>query len=177
MIITISGQAGSGKSSVARLLARKLGFRHYSMGDLRRKAAYDRGITLAEFNKMGEDDDSTDRFVDDLQSKLGEKEDNIVVDGRTSFHFIPDSIKIYLHADLEARAGRVLKSERKTEPFSTPEECREALDEREASDDRRYRKWYGINVRDRKNYDHWIDTTDLTVKQVVDRIIRLIGKG
>jgi cytidylate kinase len=176
MIITISGQAGSGKSSVARLLARKLGFRNYSMGDIRRKAAYERGITLAEFNKIGEDDDSTDRFVDDLQSELGEKENDIVVNGRTSFHFIPNSIKIYLHANLNVRSKRVLKSERKTEPFNTLEECRNALNERETSDDKRFRKWYGIDVGKRKNYDHWIDTTDLTVKQVVDMIIKLIGK-
>ncbi|NIO22939.1 MAG: AAA family ATPase, partial [Candidatus Aenigmarchaeota archaeon] len=73
MIITIAGQAGSGKSSVAEFLAKRLGFKRYSMGDLRRKAAYERGMTLAEFNKLGEKDDFTDRFVDELQEKLGKK--------------------------------------------------------------------------------------------------------
>lgn len=177
MIITISGQAGSGKSSVAELLAKRLGFKHYSMGDLRRKTAYERGMTLAEFNKLGEKDDFTDRFVDELQEKLGKKEDNFVVDGRTSFHFIPHSIKIYLHADLEVRARRVLRDERKTERFNTLKECEKELVERERSDNKRYKKYYGIDVRDRKNYDYWIDTTDLTVKQIVDKILGLIKKG
>lgn len=177
MIITISGQAGSGKSSVAELLAKRLGFKHYSMGDLRRKAAYERGMTLAEFNKLGEKDDFTDRMVDELQENLGKKEDNFVVDGRTSFHFIPHSIKIYLHADLEARAKWVFRDERKEEKFNNLEECEGALVVRERSDNKRYKKYYGIDTTDRKNYDYWIDTTDLTVKQIVDRILGLIKKG
>jgi len=176
MIITISGQAGSGKSSVAELLAKKLDFKHYSMGDLRRKAAYKRGITLAEFNRLGEKEDFTDKMVDDLQEKLGKKEDNFVVDGRTSFHFIPHSVKIYLHADLEARARRVLRDERKAEAFNTFEECKGALVERERSDNKRYKKYYGIDTTDRENYDYWIDTTDLSVRQIVDKIVKLIKK-
>lgn len=176
MIITISGQAGSGKSSVGRMLAERLGFRHYSMGDLRRKAAYERGITLAEFNKLGEKEDFTDRFVDELQEKLGRKEDNIVVDGRTSFHFIPHSVKIYLYADIDVRARRVLKDERQAERFSTLEECKKALDEREGSDDLRYKKYYSIDVRDKDNYDYCIDTSRISVKETVDRITGLIGR-
>lgn len=176
MIITICGQAGSGKSSVARMLAKRLGFRHYSMGELRRKAAYKRGMTLAEFNRFGEKNPETDSFVDELQEKLGREEDNFVVDGRTSFHFIPSSVKIYLHAELETRARRVLRDERKAEDFDTLEECKRALAERDRSDVLRYRKYYGIDVKDSRNYDYRIDTTSLTVKQIVDSIVKLIGK-
>jgi len=35
MIITIAGEGGSGKSTVARILAKKLDYKHYSTGDLR----------------------------------------------------------------------------------------------------------------------------------------------
>ncbi len=176
MIITICGQAGSGKSSVAKLIAKRLRYRHYSMGELRRKAAHERGITLAEFNRLGEEDPTTDEFVDRLQEDLGKKGDGFVVDGRTSFHFIPHSVKVYLHADLDVRARRVLQEERQTEDFDTLEECKRALIKRERSDNRRYRKYYGIDVRDRGNYDHWIDTTRLTVEQTVENILGLIGK-
>ncbi len=174
MIITICGQAGSGKSSVAKLLASKLGYKHYSMGDIRRKAAYERGMTLAELNELGEKDPSTDKFADDIQEKLGKEEDNFVVDGRTCFHFIPHSIKIHLHADLDERAGRAMKDERVSERFSTTEDCREALVKRDESDVMRYGKWYGINPNDKGNYDFWISTTDLTLDGVVDRILELI---
>ena len=33
MIIAISGKAGSGKSTIAKLVAKKLGLKHFSSGD------------------------------------------------------------------------------------------------------------------------------------------------
>ena len=40
MIITITGLPGSGKTSVAKHLAKHLHIKHYSMGDLFRKIAH-----------------------------------------------------------------------------------------------------------------------------------------
>lgn len=174
MIISIGGQAGSGKSSVANLLANKLGYRRYSIGDLRRKAAYERGITLAEFNRLGEKEDHTDKDFDRLQEELGKRENNFVIDGRTSFHFIPKSVKIYLQAELETRAKRVFHDERDKESFDTLEECKDSLAEREKSDGMRYERYYGIDVKKRENYDYWIETSELYVEQVVEKIISLL---
>lgn len=166
MIITIAGQAGSGKSTVAKMLASKLGMRHYGMGDMRRKMAEERGITLAELNKIGEKEAFTDKQVDEYQKQLGKKEDNFVVDGRLSWHFIQNSVKIYLKASLNERAKRVFYDERKEEKFSSMEETKKALVEREKSDERRYKKYYGINIHKMKNYDLVLDTTkDLYPKQ------------
>ncbi len=39
MIITIAGMPGSGKTTVAKILADKLNLKRYSMGDLRGKMA------------------------------------------------------------------------------------------------------------------------------------------
>ena len=89
MIITISGAPGSGKTTVARLLAKKLGYRHYSIGDLRGEIALRKGITIDELNKLGEKDPSSDREVDEYLESLGKKEDNLVIDCRMGFHFIP----------------------------------------------------------------------------------------
>lgn len=55
-----------------------------------------RGMTLAEYNKLGETDPSTDIEVDEYQKKLGETEDNFIIEGRTSWHFIPHSLKFLL---------------------------------------------------------------------------------
>src|SRR4030067_215399 len=115
IIITIHGQAGSGKSSISKLLAKRLRYKHYSVGDLRRQIAKKHGIPLTELNKLGEKHDWTDRGPDELQQELGKKEDNFVIDGRTCFFFIPHSFKVYLHADIKVRAKRVLKDERKAE--------------------------------------------------------------
>jgi len=176
MIIAIHGRAGSGKSSVAKALAKKLGFRHYSIGDLRRRMACERGLTLAEFNKLGERESFTDEEVDRFQEQLGKSEDNFVIDGRTCFHFIPQSVKIYLYAKPAVRAQRVFADERKTERFKSLEEVRKALAERERSDERRYRKYYNLDVHDRKNFDLFIDTTNIPVEEVVGRIMEFLEK-
>ena len=176
MIITISGQAGSGKSTVARLLSRKLSLQHYSMGDLRRKMAEERTMTLAELNKLGETQDFTDREVDEYQRKLGEEQDGFVVDGRTSWYFIPGSVKVYLDARLADRAKRVFQDERSTEKFASLRDTETALEEREKSDGKRYRTYYGIDVYDKSHYDIVVDTTGLDPDRVAETIIEFIKR-
>jgi cytidylate kinase len=53
MIITISGQACSGKTTVGKLLAKKLKYKFYDIGTLRKAAALARGMTIEEYNSYG----------------------------------------------------------------------------------------------------------------------------
>ncbi len=176
MIITIGGQAGSGKSSVGELLAKKLGYKYWSMGDIRREMARKRGLTLREFNKLGEREDFTDKEVDEFQRGLGKK-DNLVINGRTSYYFIPDSVKVFLVADLDERARRVFRDrDRQNETFRDLEDVKEKIVERDESDERRYRRIYGIVVHDEKNYDYVVDTSNISVEQVVEKIIELLKR-
>ena len=64
MIITISGKAGSGKSTVAKEIARKLELKHYSIGDLMRQMAKEKNISLSELGELAEKDDSIDKELD-----------------------------------------------------------------------------------------------------------------
>lgn len=178
MIISICGDPGSGKSTIRKLLAKRLGYKQYSMGDLRGKMALERGLTIDQLNKVGEKEAWTDNDVDDYQKKLGETEDNFVIEGRTSYHFIPRSFKIKLEVSLEEGARRIMSGEdRPDEPkaASIQEKARQ-LEERIASDTLRYKKYYNLDVADRKNYDLIVDTTDITPKQVVDAIVAEMKK-
>lgn len=164
MIISISGVPGSGKTSVAKILAAKRGMTFYSMGNLRGKMAMERGVTIDELNKIGEQDATTDTSVDDYQKELGTKEDNFVIEGRLSWHFIPNSFKIFLACDPEESARRIFegsrKQERQDEPaYASIEEAERIIAERIASDNLRYRKIYGIDYADPAHYDLVIDTT------------------
>ena len=176
MIITICGPAGSGKSSVSKLLAEKLGFRHYSMGDMRRKMAQETGITLAELNKIGEQEDFTDKDVDEYQKKLGETEDNFVIDGRMSWHFIPKSLKVYLDANIEVRSRREFENDKISEKFRSLEEAKEGIQKRDESDILRYRKYYNLNVHDKAHFDLVIDTSNNTIEQTVNEILEYVKK-
>ena len=172
MIITVCGPAGSGKSSVSQEVAKRLGYKHYSMGDMRRKMAAERGINLTELNRIGEEKDFTDREVDEFQKKLGRTEDNFVIDGRTSWYFIPNSYKIYLDANLEVRALREFENDKLSEKFRSIDDAREGILKRDESDMVRYRKYYNLNVHDKKNFDLVIDTSNNTVEQTVNEILK-----
>lgn len=174
MIITISGSAGSGKSSVATLLARKLGYTHYSAGDIRRSMAKEMGLTLKEFNQLGETEAFTDTKVDDYQRNLGKTEDNFIIDGRLGFHFIPHSIKIFLDADIRTRAERIFNQHRDGENFKTVDEAMEEIRKREKSDILRYQKYYGLNHFEVQHYDFVIDTSKKTAEETAEYIIELL---
>ena len=79
MIITISGKAGSGKSTVAKMLSERLRLKHYSIGDLMRAMAKEKGMSLLEFNKLAEKDKSIDLELDNKLKELGKSKDNFVV--------------------------------------------------------------------------------------------------
>jgi len=51
MIITMSGKNGSGKGTVSKLLAEKLGYEYISIGNMKRELATAMGMTISEFNK------------------------------------------------------------------------------------------------------------------------------
>jgi cytidylate kinase len=174
MIITIHGQAGSGKSSISKLLARRLGYKNYSVGDLRRQIARKHGLTLSELNKLGEKHDWTDREPDKLQQELGEKRKNFVIDGRTCFYFIPHSFKVYLHADLKVRAKRVFHDERKAEGYRSLKDAEAAILYRDRSDRLRYKKYYRLDISKMRHYDLVIDTTSLSKRQIVERIVEAL---
>ena len=177
MIITISGTAGSGKSTVGKLLAKKLKYKHYSMGDLQRQIAEQRGITLLELGKLEETDPSIDKELDQKQIQLGKTEDYFIIDGRLSFHFIPHSLKIFLDSDLDVRAKRVYTdkiSDRSTEKNFSLEDTKKKMLERELSEVKRFTEFYHVNPYDKKNYDLIIDATNMTIEENADLIIRFI---
>lgn len=179
MIITFSGTKGAGKSTVADIVAEKLGYKRYSMGDLRGKMAQERGMTIDEWNAHGEQNEETDVPVDEYQRKLGETEDNFVIDGRVSWHFIPHSFKVFLQVDPEEGARRIFehakaggrKDEKK---YSSLEEVQEAGEVMKKSDSARYMKYYGVDITDESHYDLVIDTTNIdqheVARQIIDKI-------
>jgi cytidylate kinase len=176
MIITISGLPGSGKTTVGRLVAKKLGLKFYSIGDLRGRMAMERGLTIDQLNEIGMKEEWTDREADEYQKTLGRKEDGFVIESRLGFHFIPDSIKIFLKVNLRAAAERIFKNQRPDEEKKeNVDDILKSMKKRIENDKIRYRKYYGIdNFMDRSHYDHVIDTTNLTIEKVVEKIINLI---
>jgi len=182
MIITISGTPGSGKSTVGKMLAKKLKYKYYSIGAMRRAMAKERGMTLQEFNVLGESKAFTDRDIDEWQAKLGKTADNMVVEGRTSFHFIPHSVKLFLKVSLNEAARRIFHDKAHVRRFEashhyhTIKELEHGLRGRMASDTRRYKKYYGLNISLPKHYDLVIDTTKHKPNETLAQIVKYLAK-
>lgn len=176
MIITLCGIAGSGKTTVGRLLAKRLGYKFYSMGDLRGKMAMERGLTIDQLNEIGKNEAWTDNDVDDYAKELGKKEDKLVVDGWVAWHFIPHSFKVLLTVDPETAAERVFKEQRPDEEKkATIPAMKRMLLKRLENNRERYHKHYGIvDFMDRKHFDFVVDTTDITAQQVADKIFEAL---
>ena len=175
MIITISGKAGSGKSTIAKLLSEKLNLKHYSIGDLMRAMATEKGLSLLEFNKMAEKDSSIDLELDNKLKDLGKTKDNFVVDGRLTAFFIPHAqVKVFLDADDKVRAQRILNDRRQHEKSKSLKETIANIKKREESEKKRYQKYYGVNYLDKKLYNHIFDTSNMAPNEVVDKIIKFV---
>lgn len=170
--ITLSGPPGSGKSTVARLLADRLFVPLYSAGAIFREEAKRQGLSLEAFGRLAEEDESIDRSLDEAMLKLLREEDAGVFEGRLTgwlafTHKIP-ALKVYLDAPLDVRVQRIQKREGSADPTA----IREAVLTRERSEAKRYRRLYGVDVRDTSFYDLVVETARLSPEEVVRRILR-----
>lgn len=175
MIITIAGMPGSGKSVTAKGLVERFKLKHHSVGEFMRKRAHQKGMTIEQYNKSGETDASVDRDADEWQKELGEKEDGFVIDGRLSFHFIPNSIKILLTVDLKVAAERVIRENRKHEKFKDADEAYKSIKQRMESNLKRYKKYYDINPFDESQFDIVFDTTGFSIQEGIDKVAEEIA--
>jgi CMP/dCMP kinase len=180
MIISFMGVPGSGKSTVAKLLADKLNFPFYNNGSIWRQKAKERGLTAVEYGKLAEKDPTIDLEIDNYQTELGKIKDNFIIDGRTSWHFIPQSFKIYLDVNEEAGAKRVFNElkngdhRNEDKNLNTVEDVLNSQQERHKIDNLRYKNYFNIDIFDKNNYDLIIDTTNMKPEEIVDKILTAI---
>lgn len=181
-IITISGTPGSGKSTIAKILADKLNAERLYVGGIRREMAKKMDMTLEELNVYAETHPETDVDVDKkvAQEARNLAEKNIViVEGRVQFHFLPESYKIYIKVDTAEASNRIYKdlqdkqsAQKRNEGMChSKEECEDDIIKRIESDRRRYKKYYNLDHTDESHYDLVIDTTDITAQQGAEQIL------
>ncbi|MFH1054786.1 MAG: AAA family ATPase [Candidatus Altiarchaeota archaeon] len=161
MIITVGGQAASGKSTLAKALAQRLSYKHISAGKVMREMASEKCMTLVDFSKYAERHPEVDRQIDGRQRKLAKG--NCIVDGRLSRYFLKPDLSIWLVAPADIRAERTLK---RGEKYASETEAREDILTRDESERRRYMKYYKIDLADLSAYDLVINTGRFNVKEM-----------
>ncbi len=184
MIISITGLPGSGKTTVRNALAEQLGFKRYSMGDVFGKLALKHNMTIGEFNSFAIGKPEIDHEVDNYQTEIAAQEDNFIIDGRLSWHFIPQSFKVFLDVDLAEAAKRIFAAKqadptsRQDEPnYASASEVEAAIRSRLEVDSTRYQGLYGVDYLNRSNYDLVIDTTKIPANEVVSLILKALPRA
>ena len=175
-IITIGGLPGGGKSSTAKGVARSLGYEHFSSGDLFRKIGAERGLSLEEANLTAEKQKDIDHEVDERIVEIGQEKDNLVIDSRTAFHWIPGSFKVFLHLDSKVAAERIFeqiqKEGRASQSGSSFDEVYESILKIIRSERKRYLDLYAIDIIDEKQFDLVINTEANSLEEVIAMVVK-----
>jgi cytidylate kinase len=171
VVITFSGLHGAGKSTHAKQIAEEFGLRYVSAGDVARKVARDRGLTLTELTDLTARDASIDNALDDMTRREAKK-GSVVLDGQLAGWMARDfaDIKVYLRAPLSIRVGRLASRD----GVSLEEATKELL-HREEAERERYKSLYGIDVGDISIYEVILDTSLLgleSTREVLKTIVR-----
>lgn len=170
--ISVTGDLGSGKSTVCRYLKDKLNFNLYSIGLIQRSLAEKYNMSIFSFNKYMETHPEIDEEIDNELTQIGKRSENMILDSRMAWHFVPDSFKVYLSVSLESAAKRIMKDNRgAVESYSSLEEAMTALNERKHSENIRYLTKYSVDCSDMSNYNIVIDTTDKSPEQTAEIIL------
>jgi cytidylate kinase len=169
VLITISGLPGSGKTTVARLVARDLRLEHVYAGDIFRRRAEEAGLSLEEYQRRAERDHSIDRALDD-EMRDRARRGNAVLEGRLAAFVAEEAgvraLRVFLDAPEPVRAGRIAGREGGDAAAKLRETQR-----RERSDARRYRQIYGVDYHDPSRYDLVLVTDGRSPEEVAAEIV------
>jgi len=190
MVVTIDGPAGAGKSTVARAVAERLGYRHVDTGEmyreltavaLERGADLDDGAALAALvgvPPVGPVDLRSERISanvstvsrhDPVRDRMRRRQRELAVDavleGRdTGTRVCPDAeVKVYLTASVAERARR-----RAAELDVPAAEVERAIAERDRRD--------AVQLAPAPDA-HTVDTTGLDVEAVIDHVLELVREA
>ena len=177
MNITITGNLGSGKSSIAKLLKEK-GYEIVSTGQIFRQLAMDKGVSVEEFNRQvneaaSKGDRSVDKMIDDTTTKIGMERDHIVFDSRLAWHFAPQSFKVFVITDIDEASRRVFHDSLRagSESYESQEACKKALINRQKLETVRYKEIYDIDYYDMSNYNLVIESTNAAPAELAQEIL------
>ncbi len=169
--ISLAGDLGSGKSTVARILCPALGAEYYSTGSIVRSIAERMGMTVVELNKYMETHPEIDHEIVDGIAALSDDPRALVIDSRMAWHFTRGTFAVYLSTDPETSAIRIMNANRRGEHAETLEDTVRQTRARRESERKRYMTQYGVDIKDLSNYSLVVDTTYATPDEIAAAIL------
>ena len=170
--IAISGDLGSGKTTVTRYLIEKYGFQTFSTGAYQRELAAKMGMSTLELNEYAETHPEIDRDIDGKLTEIGKMPGNIIFDSRMAWHFVENAFKVYIKCDLDIAASRIFydRGRGHVESYGHHQHAKGYILNRRASEERRYWNKYGVMITDMSNYDFVIDASNRSIEETAEGI-------
>jgi cytidylate kinase len=172
IVVSISGMAGTGKSTLAKKLAEKYNLRYFSGGDALRELAKEEGYNSSSrgwwespeglsFLEKRQKNLEFDKSVDDKLLEYA-RQGNVLLDSWTMAWLLKTGFKIWLVASVEKRTERIAKRDK-----IPIKEASRVLKEKEARTKTIYKKLYGFTIgEDFEPFDLVFDTNNLTAGEV-----------
>ncbi|MDO6600636.1 viperin family antiviral radical SAM protein [Tenacibaculum sp. 1_MG-2023] len=165
--ITLSGFAGTGKSTVGKMIQEHLNFEFISVGNYAREyARQEYGMTINEFQEKCKTEPELDNVIDEKFKKECNSKNSLVIDYRLGFHFIENAFHVLLKVPDKSASKRIRLANRSDETTNE-----KAIQLRNQTMRDRFKENYGLDFTNDKNYDLVIDTDDLKAHKVADLII------
>lgn len=171
MVITVSGAAGTGKSTLAKALAEQLGYKYVCAGNLIRDLAAEHKLDVVHFGEYLKKHPELDREIDERVVAAAE-DGNCVLEGRLTAWFmwqrkIP-AFKVLLQTSPEVAAARIVQRE----GGDLEAEMQKAA-EREKTNWQRYAELYGVSKED----EHWYDLVLNTDHKDIPTVLKIVGEA
>lgn len=166
--ITISGEAGSGKSSISTCLIDLLpNWKYVNTGQRFRDFCDSKGMSIQQVSHIS---DEIHREFDRIQKELLQTEINIIVEGRLAGWLAretKDVYRVYCYAPLDIRARRYMMRHSVNRERAILE-----LEYRDTKDRLKFEKVYGVkDYRDSEFYNLVLDTSTLLPLELAKNIL------
>jgi cytidylate kinase len=180
IVVCISGMAGTGKSTLAKKIAKKYKLRYYSGGDALKALAAEEGYDSSSrgwwespegliFLEKREKNLAFDKAVDEKLLQYAQQ-GNVLLDSWTMAWLLKTGFKIWLVASVEKRAERIAKRDK----ISTQEALR-VLKQKEAKTKAIYKKLYGFTLgEDFEPFNLVLETDNLSAGEVFEVLCKVM---
>lgn len=162
MHITITGNLGSGKSTISKIIQEKYGFEIYSTGTIQRKLAEELGKSTLEMNRLMCNNKQYDNMIDDATTRTARENihKDIIFDSRLAWNFVEKSFKVFVSVAIDEAAKRVFNDSRgDVEKYTSLEDTKNQLKARAQTENIRFKDMYDLEYFNFSNYNLIVDSS------------------